>query len=287
MHIILALSLLVGLVTGAAAQQRGTWPCVGDGKGNNTNPAAAPFDYFQGNTEFWAYNNDGFIAAATGTNFSTSITVNPSTFPDGTVITWSFPSNSGGSYPEVAWGAQWGGCYPSPNGMTPTPFQIKNITDFTGTFDISLGGDLASYAVTWEGFLTSAPNNAIPGIHGGKGTVVWEVGIVLHPYPGWVDWGLGHPHYTYTDGNFSAVIAYNIDIGIPHLLISVFPTNGDMLSGTINIGGILHSLIDHGIISGHEYLGGWELGAEPQRNSGSLTINHLSYTWNGTPSPQR
>jgi hypothetical protein len=55
---------------------------------------------------------------------------------------------------------------------------------------------------------------------------------------------------------------------------------GDTLSGTFDILAILRYLKSLGIITGNEYLSGWELGVETISGSGSMTVNQLSYTWN-------
>jgi hypothetical protein len=65
-----------------------------------------------------------------------------------------------------------------------------------------------------------------------------------------------------------------------HPLIAVLPAGGDTLSGTFDILAILRYLKSLGIITGNEYLSGWELGVETISGSGSMTVNQLSYTWN-------
>jgi hypothetical protein len=270
---------------------------------------SAPFSRYQGNTAFWAFENPW--ATVTGSfgdpitpspvPYSESITVNPDTFPDGTVINFSWPDTFKGaySYPEVVWGSQFGGYHPSPNGVTPTPVQVNAIHTFTGTFDLSLTSNPDNYDVLWETYLTTGPNNGLPAI--GPNTcepngvptdrcLVLELGIILHAYPGYVNFLLGFPHYLYTspDGSFSAHI---IDLGPGpptnnHASIIVLPVivanGGDLLSGTIDLLALLKNIQANGFgfITGNEYVDGWEMGIETTKGAGSFTINHLSYTLN-------
>src|SRR5262249_30377277 len=87
-------------------------------------------------------------------------------------------------------------------------------------------------------------------------------------------------HYSYNANGLSADIAVGTNGAYPYVLVT--PTQGDMLSGTVDLKSILWFLIQQGVLTGKEYIDGWEMGAEPTSGSGSLTINSIGYDWNGT-----
>src|SRR5262249_18846001 len=128
---------------------------------------------WQNNTPYFAYLAPWGVPS--GLSYSDSIVVNPSTFPNGTVINWSYPANSQTtihdvySYNRVQWGSYYAGDLP-PNGITPTPKQVNALTTFMGAFNISLSGLVGRDDVLWEEYLTSGPNS---------GSNLFEVGIFL------------------------------------------------------------------------------------------------------------
>jgi hypothetical protein len=247
-----------------------TFPSTPPAQNPNLVTLSAPESTYSGNTAFWAYQHDwgGF----TGVKYSESLTVNPSTFPAGTVYRWSYPADNYQylSYPEIVWGAEAGGPLTPPNGVNVPVMQVDAIHSFTGTVDISLNSDLQGHDVLWEGYLTSGPNNGVRLV---------EIGIMLHSPSRLVSFAAGFPQYSYNSGGFSATIAI-MDIGVGHPLVGVFPTGGDKLSGTFDILAIIRFLKSIGLVKGNEYLGGWALGLEILTGSGSMTVNQLSYTWN-------
>jgi hypothetical protein len=93
---------------------------------------------------WWAVDNtwnNGTLV--NGVNYTQTITGDPSTFPNGTVISWNWGDNTNPSnvwgYPEVVYGEQ-GGDWSSPDGQDPTPVEINNLTTLTGSFNLSLSG---------------------------------------------------------------------------------------------------------------------------------------------------
>ena len=56
------------------------------------------------------------------------------------------------------------------------------------------------------------------------------------------------------------------------------------MSGTLDLGDIIKTLIENGVLTGQEYLSSIQLGSEVHGGSGSLQINNLSYSWTAKPS---
>jgi len=323
MRIILALSLLVGGALAVLAQpfQPSDSPDVTVTVEGTAQPVVLtdPYSFYQpSGSPYWAQENpwnlvEGAFNGPDGPfgtfppPYSESVTVNPSTFPGGTVVEFSFSSTFSGaySYSGIVWGSSFGGFWPSPNGVTPTPTQVDSINTLIGTFDLSLTSNPDNYAVLWETFFTNEPNNGLPalGPHScepnGVATdrcVGLELMIYLHFGPGGAAFQLAtHPnHYIYTspDGNFSA---YIIDVGWgftdnngtqfhPGIIVlpMVVANGGDFLSATIDLKALLQNIRDHGFgyLKGSDYLDGWSMGIETNQNSGTFTINNLSYTLN-------
>ena len=111
-----------------------------------------------GQPGWWALQNPwGNGSLVNGTNYTQSVTVQPSSFPNDTVLSWSWPNTGQTShvygYPELVYGAQ-AGTWASPDGGGPAPVQIDNLTALTGSFDLTLAGDTSNYDVLWETHLT-------------------------------------------------------------------------------------------------------------------------------------
>src|SRR5437660_212073 len=108
--------------------------------------------YQQGSPRgWWALNNTwNRVSLVNGTDYTETITVNPATFPSGSVISWTWPNvaapNNVYSYPEIVFGAQ-DGTRPSPDGVGPAPIQLKNLSAFTGSYSIGIGGSIGNFDV--------------------------------------------------------------------------------------------------------------------------------------------
>lgn len=207
-------------------------------------------------------------------DYSQTISINKATFPNGTVLRWKWPDRSNSDnvwgYPAVVYGYQAGVLAP-PDGRGPHPVQIKHLTMLTGSYEIRIGGDTDEFDVLWEAQLTSAP-------HQGQ---VAEFSIEPHA-PSYVRaWFADLPRkYVYKSATLSGTIAVTDNGSYPYIV--VLPEGGDLLSATVDIKAILDFLIAKGVLTGDEYIQGFELGAEPRKNAGMLNIVSLSYNWNGT-----
>jgi hypothetical protein len=211
---------------------------------------------------------------AEGNSYAESITSYPDTFPNNTVLNWSYPNTPGPgnvwAYPEVVYGYLGGISNYTPSGEGITPVQVKNLTALTGSYNVTLQGNTDQYDVLWETHLTTAPAS----------NEVCEFSIMLHSPSYFTQYVMSLPEeYDYHAAGLSATIVNAESSSNPYII--VMPKQGDMLSATVDIKSILTFLISKGVVSGDWYIEGFELGVEPQQGSGSITINSLSYNWNG------
>ncbi|MDX3901228.1 MAG: carbohydrate-binding domain-containing protein [Sphingobium sp.] len=140
------------------------------------------------------------------------------------------------------------------------PVKISNLDALTTKFDVDWGGDKAGYDVSYDIWLTNKPNGIWSDITN-------EVMIWLHKG----DMGIwGSQVGTYTDGNYSAKIYHT---GTYTALVP----DKDYKAGDIDVADVLKKLVSLGIVSTSEYVNQIDLGAEPWKGSGSLSINSLSY----------
>jgi hypothetical protein len=207
-----------------------------------------------------------------GVDYRQSITIDPTSFPANTVIAWEWPDRSNWddvwSYPAVIYGSQAGGFYPSPNFKTPTPTRVKDLSALTASVDLTLGGDTGSYNVLLETHLTATP----------KGGQLFEFGIFLHAPDHLSAWLLRQKHkHDFVGDGFKATIVIDYEEHDPPFIM-VLPTV-PTLKARIDIKPMLDLMMAKGVVSGDEFLLGYELGAEPRKNAGTLTINSLAYEW--------
>ena len=215
--------------------------------------------------------NEGSLVYGVG--YTQSITLNNQTFPDGTLISWSWPMIAAGvrSYPGITYGS-------SPELINPTvqSTQVANFANLSTSYSINISGDTGGFDTIFDMWLTSRPN-------GDPTTQKYEIEIVAH-----ADWTppASNLAYTLSDSTLQNAAVYVMpgysDSGVTWTNITIMPQS-DILAGTISISDILKSLIWNGEITGHEYLSGVEFGPEVSWGSGSLLISNLSYQWNGNP----
>ena len=209
-----------------------------------------------------------------GVDYTQSITLNNTTFPNGTLFSWSFPLYGGPfgvwSYPCIVYGS-------TPELINPTvpSTQVANFVNLSTTYSTALTVNSGQLDTIFDIWLTSKP-------YGDMTTAKFELEIIPQTV-----WHYSPLTYTFTDSTLQNANVYvNPNWGgNPWTNIVVAPSS-EMLTGTISISDILKSLIWHGMITGQEYISGIEFGPEPGSGSGSLLINNLSYQWNGTPTIQ-
>ena len=210
-----------------------------------------------------------------GADYTQSITLDGSTFPNGTLISWSFPLTGGPfgvwSYPCIIYGS-------TPELINPTvpSTQVANFANLSTSYSAALTVNSGQLDTIFDIWLTSQPYG---------GSLAYEIEIAPQ-----TDWTVSASQlaYTLTDSTLQSASVYvrpdwgtNTN-GVPWTNIAIVPSS-EMLAGTISISDILKSLIWNGVISGKEYISGVEFGPEPGSGSGNLLIDSLSYQWNGTP----
>ena len=202
-----------------------------------------------------------------GVDYTQSITLDDTTFPNGTLFSWSFPLYGGPfgvwSYPCIVYGS-------TPeliNSAVPST-QVANFLNLSTSYSAALTVSSGQLDTIFDIWLTSKP-------YGGVSSVKYELEIVPQ-----TDWQYSPLTYMLTDSTLDNAAVY-VDPG----KIIVVPSS-EMLTGTISISDILKSLIWNGVITGQEYISGIEFGPEPGSGSGSLLVNSLNYQWTGTSTVQ-
>ena len=209
-------------------------------------------------TDFWTINNVANKGSLkNGIDYTQTITVDTNTFPSNTRLSWSWPDTFNPmtfAYPEVVVG------YKPWDNFGPTNYtsQINAIQDFKIDYNLTLGGQTDNYNVAFTMWLTDEAN-------GQRDDITHEVMVWVHDgnmnpagtkvgfYDGptfdadiWV-----HPSHGDTAGGSGVIWKY-----------IALETTTDVLAGQIDMKALLLDLKAKGIITGTEYVNGYELGAE-------------------------
>jgi len=181
-------------------------------------------------------------------------------------MNWNYPNqqspNAVYGYPEIFWGDQ----YPRGAGTRAYVNQIKNIKSLIVEFDTAIASDPNNFNVMAAVFMSSNSK-----MENDNGTVA-ELCINLHNFPFMRAANTG---YKYEDPYFSGTIWIKPNHTPPFIIVQ--PTV-DMFSGSIDFALILKHLVQTGVIKDTSYIAGVELGSEPVRGSGSLTVNKFVVT---------
>lgn len=265
--------LLTSTAAGAAAATFGIRP----GKAAGKIILSKDYSMYTHDANWWAVNNTwGKSPFVNGRDYTQTIACDRETFPNGTVMAWSWPDAASSSwaysYPTICYGNNWE--LSTTTGHVPQ--QIKNITDtHSVTFDYSLQGNAAnSVDVMFETFLTDGKTGQGPFA---TGNALFELSIIPFPGPGGRRFT---PEYTFNLTGFKGS-GYVRRASVPQ--VELMP-DSDMFSGTINLREVLTFLMSNGILTGEEYLSTWQFGCEvqsgaPTPHSGGLTFNKLSVVW--------
>ncbi len=245
----------------------------GSGSGGSTVTVSADFETYGLNAgPFWADNstwNSGNLV--NGTDYTQSITLNTSSFPNGTKIAWSWPNTPATfnvySYPGVFWGDYQNF---TPPATTITPQQIKNINTLQIAIDLVFGGSTDEYDAIFDMYLTSAP---------GLGDGSFELEIAVHEPSYYSDWLDGLPQTSFTDSQGLSWSIANNTSASPHMVVFAPTDHRDLTNYTIDFKALLDAAKAAGIFTGNEYFDGLALGNEPQMGTGSMTINSFSINY--------
>jgi hypothetical protein len=247
------------------------------------------FGYYNGDVgPYWSDLNV-WDPPTDSSSYSTAITNCPSTYPNGTVMSWSFPGYLNGTsniyaYPDIVYGILGGGYPPTPANI-PTPIQLGSLpSDFSLTYNITLNANPDDQDVLIETWPTTVPN---PPNLSTNDTRTNEIGFMAHVPSYTLEYLLSFPnHIDYSANNFNAYI-----VTVPYtppftVMIPVTTPGGttpvDMTSGTYTIpfGALLNFLTTQGILNPNNYITGYQFGFEIGRGTGSVTINQLEWHWN-------
>jgi hypothetical protein len=215
-------------------------------------------------------------ALPVGGSYSEFLVYDPTNYPNNQQIYWSWPSippttAPGGVYNFLAidFGNYYGTIVPTPI----MPQKLGTITHLSQAFNLTLVGDTNGYDVLIDFFTTLAPNNFSNRQH--------EIEIFLHT-----------PSYaaayvqsvtqigTYTDSNGRAWTCAIDKNASPHDILFMPTNKADILSGTVDIRGMLNWLVGMAWCSSAEYFNGLGFGLEVNHGTGSISVNSLSTTYN-------
>jgi Ca2+-binding RTX toxin-like protein len=209
-----------------------------------------------------------------GVDYTQSVSLDTVTFPEGVKLEWSWPDvfkPAIYAYPEVIFGYK-----PWDPGVGLKDFiaPVNDLKAFTADFDLTISGS-NQFDVAFDVWLTDRRA-------GGPSSITTEVMIWLHSgrlTPA------GHSVASYHGDGYSASIWHEKSMGdasgdssASWQYIALRPDH-DFLTGKIDIRDILNTLREEGLISGKDYVSGFELGAEVAGGAGSLTINGLHPTF--------
>ena len=219
-----------------------------------------------------------------------------STFPAGTLISWSYPGHTNDvsvyAYPNIAYGNAGNGYYSVPANNI-TPLVINSIVNLSLTYNVTINADADSYDLLIELYPDTTTSDTNPPT-----TLQNELSFLGHTPPLLATYILGlATNYNYSTsgscpdpGGFYAYIATKPG-GSPGanptetFIMPVTTCGGttplDMISGTQTypIKGIMAFLVAQGIVTGTNYLNGAVLGFEIRRNSGTAIINSIAWSW--------
>lgn len=251
--------------------------------------AKVPFGQVPDNGFYYLSNYFGVGSLVNGTNYSHRFTSRTSIFPVNAVMEWSFPFSGGTGlgvfaygWPEINYG---GGYFGSPyNVVGPWPMKINVLTALVAHYDLALGGNLNSYDMLIDLFVTSSPTSV-------DGNYVAEISF----FP-WVNQAL----LTSMNTTLSSKTVHTFGfgealVGIQGAQICVVPSassgtvNRAVLSGAIDLKEILLYVAAQGLggMTGNEYVRGIGIGPEVQvpavfnsaPYSGWVRFNGLSFDW--------
>lgn len=211
-------------------------------------------------------NNWGASDLVYGREYRMRVDYDPRAVADGTLFSWEFPPERPAwpkvyAYPSLMYGTDIYGNAPGASGRARgLPVRVADLERMAAGFAVTLDGDVGGFDVSYDLWLTRHRD-------GKRDDITNEVMVWLHQ-------GDIPPYGTlvgrYEEGAYQANI-YHTD-----RYTALIPSR-DHLSGSIDMAAVLRRLRALGIVSGDEYLGQIDLGAEPIRGKGRLRIDRLGY----------
>jgi hypothetical protein len=200
-----------------------------------------------------------------GVDYTSKITLNPATFPNGVNFSWSWPLES----PIAGWNVR---AYPHVQVYAPDgsggwmSTQVANFIDLSTNYSVTLAGKTGGFNVSFDLWLTDKPNGAI----------LDEIMVWVHSPR--INTMNGNQPFTITDSSIS-----NASVRVSPGFIGI-KTPTDLLSDKLSLSDIFKTLIWNGVLTGQEYISQVQFGAEVQQGTGGFQINNFSNSWNAKES---
>lgn len=225
--------------------------------------------YQLGDLAVWnnVWNKGSYVS---GKDYTQKIAFNPEDLTQGVVFSWNWPAGPSSAvvaYPEIVVGYKpWGQL-----GTTDLSAKVDDVSNYTIDYDLTQVGSGANNNIAFEFWLTDKE-------FGAETSITTEVMI-------WVHHGKMTPPGdvvgTYQSGSHSAEIYsaknFTTDVTNVHWNYVALNFGKDFLKGELDFKDIMQVLEKKGLISGDDYIGGFELGAEVNGGKGGFKVNSLDY----------
>ena len=224
-----------------------------------------------------------------GKDFKQAIAINEATFPNGTVMSWSWPYDSRRAltydnypvraYPELTHGVNpWNGASST---SVKLPARIADLPNFDLNYKVGLTGAKNLYNVAVSLWIGDDPAKGIKGVT--DEVMVWLHSGYFTP--------AGEPVATLKDAQGSATLWNKPDFsgGVDGNPIdweyTVLQYGNDRLAGTLDLDGLLDELQNRGIVDEKDWVLGIQFGAEVAAGAGSMTVEQLGVNFTAPPVP--
>jgi hypothetical protein len=221
--------------------------------------------------DFWISNNVwNRKNLVNGQDFTQSISFDPENLAQGITFNWDWGPDASRmlAFPEVIIGYKaW-----DKAGSTDFVSQIDQIETFDVSLDVTLKGDTDLYNVAYEIWTTDKPL-------GDQASITSEVMVWTH--------GADLGDHTSIVGQYKQG-GYQFDIvdlkdhgginGLTWDLVILLPRK-DYQDVNLDMKAILQALVNRDLISGEDYISGYEVGSEVRGGKGSWTIDNMSHTF--------
>lgn len=217
----------------------------------------------------WILSNNtwGEGTLVNGTDYTQTISYDPAIGIGSTDIEWSWPD--GGrvmAFPSVVAGwSPWGEF-----GNRDLAVQLGDLRALDLRFDLDLVGDHDNYNVCLDLWLTDKRG-------GNAEAITHEILFTLHDPVGLWEGADGRIDDPVSGYGADWMVSTRVEPGYTWEFVYA-AIDVDMLTGRIDLGGLLDQLVAAGIMGEDVWLTGIELGAEVYRGDGGLSINALDYT---------
>ncbi len=209
-----------------------------------------------------------------GRDYSETVTIDPSGFPNQSAMRWSWPGNppkSTGVYTFLA--LNFGDYYGTAVQAPIAPRRLTEITALSQTHAFEIAGTRDGYDVVTDYFLT-----AEAGRHERH---LFEIEVFWHTPPytkGYVESvaQLG----TYTDAQGRAWTVAKSPPGEHGPAILFMPAGaGTLKRATVDLQAMHVWLITRGVLTGREWFNGLAFGVEVRQDGGSMKVDELAMTY--------